>query len=101
MATSRRRKKIRKQKKIKGKRTPPIKANPLARAVTAAKRSKKRETITAAMKRSQRASAEAGGALKRKTSSSASVLIRTVKAAKRQRKKDVITAALKRGRRRA
>lgn len=99
MATSRRPKRIKKPKKMQGKRTPPVKANPLARAVTAAKRSKKRETVTAAMKRSQRASAEAGGTLRRKTSGSASALVRTVKAAKRQRKKDVITAALKRGRR--
>ncbi len=90
--------KRKKQTKQSNKKAPSVTTSPLARAIMAAKRSKKRETITAAMKRAQQRKAMATRLRTVRVDESASPLERTVKAAKRQRKKEIITAALKRGR---
>ena len=87
-----------KRKKQTNKKAPSVTASPLARAIMAAKRGKKRETITAAMKRAQQRKAMATRLRKLRAAKSASLLERTVKAAKRQRKKEIITEALKKGR---
>ncbi|WP_455243520.1 hypothetical protein [Petrachloros mirabilis] len=90
-----------KRKKQTTKKPSSVNASPLARTVMAAKRSKKKETITAAMKRAQQRKAMATRLRKLRAAKSTSLLERTVKAAKRQRKKEIITAALKRGRSRS
>jgi hypothetical protein len=76
----------------------PIEANPLARAVAAAQRRRKKEAVTEAMKRSQRATTP-GERTGIKEAPSSSLLAHTVAEAKRRRKKEMITAVLKEGRR--
>lgn len=76
----------------------PIDDNPLARAVAAAQRRRKKEAVTEAMKRSQRAKAT-GVRAGTKDALSSNLLAHTVAEAKRRRKKEMITTALKEGRR--
>lgn len=71
---------------------------PLARAVANAKRRRKREAVTEAMKQSQRATA-AGERARIQHDPSSSLLARTVAEAKRRGKKEMITAVLKERRR--
>lgn len=72
--------------------------SPLARAVADAKRRRKREAVTEAMKQSQRAMV-AGERASIQNGPSSSLLARTVAEAKRREKKEMITAVLKESRR--